>query len=192
LYSIRSSVSIPCSEFWLFRLLFRFLIRRGAWCFNSLFGILAVQTVETGWESAGLSRVSIPCSEFWLFRPDVADGLLCEIAAVSIPCSEFWLFRLVSLTRVGDHLHCFNSLFGILAVQTDDCQDRRGYNHHVSIPCSEFWLFRLFRLYSDGRLASLVSIPCSEFWLFRQFAKRLIYQHAIMFQFPVRNSGCSD
>jgi len=39
------------------------------WCFNSLFGILAVQTNAPTSQSTASSWVSIPCSEFWLFRP---------------------------------------------------------------------------------------------------------------------------
>jgi len=113
---------------------------------------------------------------------------------VSIPCSEFWLFRPVRDADLSGHVKGFNSLFGILAVQTMRGLTALVDQYGVSIPCSEFWLFRLQVVGAVWQnMAIHVSIPCSEFWLFRLSVKDIFSPFLpVLFQFPVRNSGCSD
>jgi len=62
----------------------------------------------------------------------------------------------------------------------------------VSIPRSEFWLFGLPAPELMQKTDRAVSIPRSEFWLFGRIERITQRIKSGEFQFPARNSGCSD
>jgi len=89
-------------------------------------------------------------------------------------------------------LACFNSLFGILAVQTSTggrlpIQMVGRFNSLFGILAVQTYLANRV-----GGINICVSIPCSEFWLFRPSSPTEWPAPTGWFQFPVRNSGCSD
>jgi len=86
----------------------------------------------------------------------------------------------------------FNSLFGILAVQTIAAGyrelEKASFNSLFGILAVQTQKF----CGDDIPVVNDVSIPCSEFWLFRPVPGDILVGDDVVFQFPVRNSGCSD
>jgi len=186
--------------------------------FNSLFGILAVQTRRRRRDA----RRSVPGfnSLFGILAVQTTPRPLSLYGPERSFNSLFGILAVQTQARGGTkrcYKRCFNSLFGILAVQTLPLVTRQRHVTLVSIPCSEFWLFRR----DGGGTVYIgvreVSIPCSEFWLFRRHRHLAAVpastgfnslfgilavqttrrpgpatSQPILFQFPVRNSGCSD
>ena len=112
-------------------------------------------------------QVSIPRSEFCLFGPKYIQDFQGYPVDVSIPRSEFCLFGLkLSGPTLVSRMR-FNSPLGILFVRTELRDHVRRVNFDVSIPRSEFCLFG----------------PGDE--LNEAIDK-------VLFQFPARNSVCSD
>jgi len=188
---IGKQVSIPRSEFWLFGhieivspdvmfYLFQFPARNSGCSdkihiraartdpdgFNSPLGILVVRTPILPSFHLLCMNVSIPRSEFWLFGHSRWNGLVNRVVLFQFPARN---------SGCSDRRCCYSA------------RDPR----YVSIPRSEFWLFGLHLTALPNR-CSTVSIPRSEFWLFGLSCSTIAPAPVRMFQFPARNSGCSD
>jgi len=121
-----------------------------------------------------------------------------------------------AVASAGHRWDSFNSPLGILVVRTiqsgsysnslemfqfparnSGCSDPtracgRRWIWAVSIPRSEFWLFGPGSDEPGTTATPQVSIPRSEFWLFGLRSRGLTNSKRRVFQFPARNSGCSD
>ena len=167
-------------------------------------------------DAEGNVIVSIPRSEFCLFGLliDPVDRL--RVYDVSIPRSEFCLFGQKSLSASSCTLASFNSPLGILFVRTTVAHSCGLCCAAVSIPRSEFCLFGLISRPATPLNPVKVSIPRSEFCLFGLHILNLPIDKCLsfnsplgilfvrttllpgrpgttnLFQFPARNSVCSD
>jgi len=87
---------------------------------------------------------------------------------------------------------CFNSPLGILVVRTSGDYEQmaaalRSFNSPLGILVVRTEFMMLNRMGEDE-----VSIPRSEFWLFGPPHRARLAVAGDLFQFPARNSGCSD
>ena len=142
--------------------------------------------------ACGSPLVSIPRSEFCLFGRDTCRALQRFVIFVSIPRSEFCLFgRVCGLPDLFRYTHVSIPrsefcLFGQFTTTGGDTMTQ-GFNSPLGI------LFVRTRPHHCGSgLLRSVSIPRSEFCLFGQFNARTLLAADYLFQFPARNSVCSD
>ena len=135
--------------------------------FNSPLGILVVRTARGSSACAARIWVSIPRSEFWLFGRQVAVSSHALNSGFNSPLGILVVrtYAFARSPRLGRR--CFNSPLGILVVRTSSLAAQMPVSLNRFNSPLGILVVRTFDSGNDSRIVTV-------------------------FQFPARNSGCSD